>query len=76
MFSGHCASGSNGGYVALAPAENDEYVAQRFDYPKYYSKCVSAAINVPEAELLVPEGLPVFRVKPQRHSSLLQGGYP
>ena len=54
-----------------------EYVAQRFDYPKYHSKCVSAAINVPEAELLVAEeGLPVFPVKRQRHQASFRGDNP
>ena len=62
--------------MTQSPAENDEYVAQRFDYPKYHSKCVSAAINMPEAELLVSEGLPVYPVKPQRHQASFRGDKP
>ena len=74
-------SGTSAAYPLLerdaqSPAENDECVAQRFDYPKYHSKCVSAAINVPEAELLVSEGLPVFTVKPQRHQASFRGDNP
>ena len=71
-------SGTNAAYPLLerdaqSPAENDEYVVQEFDYVKYHSKRVSAAVNVPEAELLVSEGLPVFPVKPQRHQASFRG---
>ena len=74
MFSGASAAYPLSERDAQSPAENDEYVAQRFDDPKYHSKCVSAAINVPEA--INFQGLPVFPVKPQRHQASFRGDNP
>ena len=46
------------------------------DYQEYRTRGGNSAVDVPEAEIFVPEGDPVFPVGFSRHQALIRGDNP
>ena len=60
----------------IDPGFRYRYITRVLDYQEYRTRGSNSAIDVPEAEIFVPEGDPVFPIGFSRHQALIRGDNP